>query len=38
LSRLKAAASASGTKPALILFPQIPGMDKSALWWFIAPC
>ncbi len=19
-------------------FPQIPGMDKSAPWWFIAPC
>ena len=36
LSRLKAAACASGIKPPRI--PSIPGMDKSAPWWFIAPC
>ena len=35
LSRLKAEACASVTNA----FPlQIPGMDKSAPWWFIAPC
>ena len=36
LSRLKAAACESGTKPPQFL--PFPGMDKFAPWWFIAPC
>ena len=36
LSRLKAAACASGTNPPPIR--SIRGMDKFAPWWFIAPC
>ena len=36
LSRLKAAACASGTNPPQIR--ALRGMDKFAPWWFIAPC